>query len=475
MQNHALKTLSLAIAFTLALQGCGGGAAGGSNSDVNAETLLVDAGENQAVTSDSVVSVFGKAFSEKDMIASMQWVIRQNPSNTSVTAKLVSDDTTGTPGLCAFTPGASTSGTGVWKDTKECAAKLSISPSPVNQDVVLTLIATDTKGHTRSDDVSISIASGIASLSVDAGPDLNVMASSSVSIPCHYRGGFWFDKANPKPVYRWYIKNAADIQLTGASLTMSWDTETGQLDMTAPASLPKNTDAQMTCEVTDESGAVSEDTTVFHLSTLPPLIATAGASQTVAPDNTVTLDASGSTDPAGGTSMYYQWAQISGQPVTITDRNNAKSTFISPHLPTTGNLVFEVVASRLPITPTSVFATTERAQTVVRVQGDDETGALIVDAGVAQSVVTDSAVKLVATVTDLTSPAGGTYHYLWEQVSGQQVVIANGNTGAASFVAPSFSADLSFRVSVSRNPIMSGTTFATTEQALTSVIVRSAQ
>lgn len=337
----------------------------------------------QAVTSNSVVSLSGKAFSEKDMIASMQWVIRQYLSNPNVTAKFVSDTTGGTPGVCTFTPGESGAGTGAWKDTKECPAKLSISPSPVNQDVVLTLIATDVNGHTRSDDVSISIASGIDLLSVDAGPDLNVMASSTVSIPCHYRGGFWFDTANPKPVFRWYIKNAPDIQLTGASLTMSWDTETGQLDFAAPASLPKNMDAQMTCEVTDESGAISEDTTIFHLSTLPPLIATAGASQTVVPDKTVTLDASGSSDPAGGTSMYYQWAQISGQPVTLNDRNNAKSTFISPHLPITGNLVFEVVASRLPITPSSTFATTERAQTVVRVQGDDETGALISASSVA--------------------------------------------------------------------------------------------
>ena len=61
---------------------------------------------------------------------------------------------------------------------------------------------------------------------------------------------------------------------------------------------------------------------------LPP-VANAGADQTVAGGAQVTLDGSGSSDPNGYV-LSYQWQQLSGPSVQLTNANTAKASFTAP-------------------------------------------------------------------------------------------------------------------------------------------------
>lgn len=91
----------------------------------------------------------------------------------------------------------------------------------------------------------------------------------------------------------------------------------------------------------------------------------------------------------------------------------------------------------------------------VRVQGLNDLPPLQANAGAARSVAPSAAVTLDASGTKDPSNTGVTIYYLWEQVSGPSVKLANSSSVQASFVAPEVAeaTDLVFRVYVDRKPI----------------------
>ena len=70
--------------------------------------------------------------------------------------------------------------------------------------------------------------------------------------------------------------------------------------------------------------------------TLP--VANAGSDQTVEPSSTVTLDGSASTDD--GSIVFWEWIQLSGTTVTLSDDESEITTFTAPE--ESGDLVFEL-------------------------------------------------------------------------------------------------------------------------------------
>lgn len=82
--------------------------------------------------------------------------------------------------------------------------------------------------------------------------------------------------------------------------------------------------------VTDNFGLITRDqTTINVIGLYNPPVADAGPDQTAPSAATVTLDGSGSYDPANWTDSY-RWKQIGGVPVTLSDPTAISPTFTMP-------------------------------------------------------------------------------------------------------------------------------------------------
>ena len=87
--------------------------------------------------------------------------------------------------------------------------------------------------------------------------------------------------------------------------------------------------------VTDNHGRASTSDTVtvmVHFSFNKDPIADAGPAQLLASGSVVTLDGSSSSDPDSGDTISYQWTQIAGRAVVLSNPNVAKPTFTAPVL-----------------------------------------------------------------------------------------------------------------------------------------------
>jgi hypothetical protein len=89
-------------------------------------------------------------------------------------------------------------------------------------------------------------------------------------------------------------------------------------------------------------------------------IAVAGADQTVEEGLVVTLDGSGSSDPDGD-SITYQWTQVSGIPVTLSDATSVNPDFIAP----TGLTHNEVLTFELLVSDGQVSSTIDSVDITV--------------------------------------------------------------------------------------------------------------
>lgn len=87
--------------------------------------------------------------------------------------------------------------------------------------------------------------------------------------------------------------------------------------------------------------------------------AVAGANQTVDPGAVVTLNGSASNDPNGDT-LSYQWTQLSGSAVTLSNATSASATFTAPSVSSDQLLQFELSVSDGVGSDTAMTAVTVR-------------------------------------------------------------------------------------------------------------------
>ncbi|MDM8524724.1 hypothetical protein QUF80_15255 [Desulfococcaceae bacterium HSG8] len=150
-------------------------------------------------------------------------------------------------------------------------------------------------------------------------------------------------------------------------------------------------------------------------------IADAGPDQTVYEDETVTLDASGST----GDGVTYEWTQIDGESVTLSDANTQQPIFTAPNISgDSESLIFQ-------LTVTDQGGLTDSDICVIKVE---ESVTVEADAGSDMTAEEGDTVELNGIYSD-----GNEITYEWIQLDGKSVTLSDPNAEKPTFTAPSIS------------------------------------
>jgi hypothetical protein len=156
-------------------------------------------------------------------------------------------------------------------------------------------------------------------------------------------------------------------QTAGPAVALSIATEVNPA-FTAPDVGPNGATLTFRLTVTDAGGLQSTDTCIVNVNpgsrasdNLPPE-ADAGLDQSVRKGERVTLDGSNSSDPDDGI-VSYEWKQIGGRPVTLSNSTSDMPTFRAP----AGKRFGVSLTFRLTVTDQSGFKSSDTC--VVNVRG----------------------------------------------------------------------------------------------------------
>ena len=179
----------------------------------------------------------------------------------------------------------------------------------------------------------------------------------------------------------------------------------------------------------DNLGSVTSTFDLF----IPP-IADAGPDQTVGEGNTVTLVGSNSYDP-GGENLSYQWDQISGPSVTLSNPKAANPTFTAPLSVGSGG---ESLTFQLTVTDEEAAQATDTA--IVNVTLPLANRPPNADAGVDQEVEGGETVTLNG--SNSFDADGDSLSYQWDQITGPSVtLLPNPAAENPTFTAPFVDSD----------------------------------
>ncbi|MCU4716530.1 glucodextranase DOMON-like domain-containing protein [Halapricum hydrolyticum] len=160
-------------------------------------------------------------------------------------------------------------------------------------------------------------------------------------------------------------------------------------------------------------------------------MAVASADRTVFASTDVELDGSGSSDPEGQ-ELTYEWVQIAGPDVDLSDAAAVQPTFTAPDVDEETELEFE-----LAVTDPDSNSATATATVTVRPQSAND--APIADAGEDRTVDPGEMVSLQAVSSE--DPNGGTLSYQWEQTTGPDVELTGADSIGAAFKVPEVEED----------------------------------
>jgi hypothetical protein len=170
---------------------------------------------------------------------------------------------------------------------------------------------------------------------------------------------------------------------------------------------------------------------VLDIESNDPPTADAGPDQNVDEEITVTLDGSNSSDPDDGIKSY-QWKQIAGPSVSLSDPQAVQPTFTSPSVAASKSksLKFE-------LTVTDYGDLKDTDTTVVNVTGENDPPTA--DAGPDQNVNEEITVTLDG--SNSSDPDDGIEFYLWSQIAGPSVSLSNPRAVQPTFTAPTVGTD----------------------------------
>ena len=297
-----------------------------------------------------------------------------------------------------------------------------VAPEGVtNTDVSFELHVSDGT-NTSVDTVAVHINANDDAPTANAGADQTVDEGSVVHL-----AGQGADPEGQALTYQW-------VQVSGPQVHLS-DPHAANPTFVAPEGVT-NTDVGFELHVSDGTNT-SIDTVAVHVNADDDApTANAGSDQTVGEGDTVHLQGHG-TDPEGQP-LTYEWVQVSGPQVRLSDAHAANPTFVAPEGVSNTDVGFELHVS--DGTNTSIDSV------AVHVNADND--APTADAGLDQTVDEGAVVHLVGQGTD---PEGQNLSYEWVQVSGPQVQLSDPHVANPTFVAPVgiSHADVAFALHVS--------------------------
>ena len=230
-------------------------------------------------------------------------------------------------------------------------------------------------------------------------------------------------------------------QTAGTPMVTLSDTTAQSPTFTAPQ-LVANTALTFALVVNDGNRDSAADTeTITITADDDPPTAEAGAPQSAAEGDTVTLNGGGSSDPEGQT-LTYLWSQAAGTPtVTLSPNANAQNpTFTAPELAADVDLTFSLVVNDGNMD--------SAADTVViTITADDD--APVAAAGATQNVNDGETVTLTGGGTDQDGDDDA-LTFTWTQTAGTPTVelLPNANARSPTFTAPELDTDTTFAFSL---------------------------
>ena len=280
--------------------------------------------------------------------------------------------------------------------------------------LIFRLTVTDSSGLEAIDTCIVNITNGNLPPTSDAGPDQTVNEADAVILD----GSNSADPDDGIASYLWE-------QISGTSVTLS-NTTAVQPTFTAPNVGPNGASLTFQLTVTDGGGLQSTDSCIVTISwiNLPPT-ADAGPDQTVNEGVSVTLDGSNSNDPDDGI-VSYQWAQLGGFPVTLSNATVFRPSFTAPNVGSNGvSLTFQ-----LTVTDNSGLQSTDSCIVNVTWVNLSPTA----DAGPNQTVAEGDTVTLDGSGS--TDPDDAIASYQWTQLGGTSVTLSDPSAPVTTFTAP---------------------------------------
>jgi hypothetical protein len=279
-----------------------------------------------------------------------------------------------------------------------------------------------------SNEVSTTLSISNQPPVANAGPDQNVKEGSLVTL----NGANSSDPEGGVLTYSW-------SQVLGTRVTLS-SPSAAQTTFMPPNVSTNGETLGFQLTVRDSQGLQSSDTCLVNVTWVnQPPSANAGPDQSVNEGAVVTLNGSNSSDP-DGFALSYEWSQISGTSVTLSNPYAAQPTFPAPSVGTAGEtLTFQLTVTdsgKLQARDSCIVNVVQITQPPVAEAGPDQT----VNQGV--SVTLDG--------SGSTDSNGGLLAYSWLQTSGAPVTLDNPGSAQPRFVAETggVSSSLAFRLTV---------------------------